>query len=188
MAGAQKKALVDGLTIVFVDESGFYLLPGVVRTYAPRGQTPVVRVFQTRDHLSVMSGVTMCGRLFTLVRLEALRSVDAVRFLKHLVCRLGKVLVIWDGSPIHKGAVREYLAKGGAAKVHLERLPPYAPDLNPDEAMWHQLKNVELRNVCCSDLTHLRYALNLAFRRMRNRPDLVKSCFGAARLAIDPNA
>src|SRR5512138_982919 len=43
-------------TLVFVDESGFYLLPGVVKTYAPRGLTPVLREKQTRDHLSVMGG------------------------------------------------------------------------------------------------------------------------------------
>jgi transposase len=171
-----------------VDESGFYLLPGLVRTYAPCGQTPVLTVHQTRDHLSVMSGITMFGELFTLTREEALTSVDAVRFLKHLVWWLGPVLVIWDRSPIHRGAVRAYLANGGAEHIWLERLPPYAPDLNPGEAVWHQLKNVELRNLCCQDLAHLRYELTLAFRRMRNRPDLIESCFGEAGLDIDVDA
>jgi transposase len=188
LARTQKKARREGLTIVCVDESGFYLLPGLVRTYAPCGQTPVLEVFHTHDHLSVMSGITMLGDLFTLTREEALTSVDATRFLKHLVWWLGRVLVIWDGSPIHKGAVREYLAKGGAENVWLEPLPPYAPDLNPDEAVWHQLKNVELRNLCCSDLIHLRYELSLAFRRLRYRKDLIKSCFGAAGLSINPKA
>lgn len=173
------------MTIVFVDESGFYLLPGVVRTYAPCGQTPVLRVYQTRDHLSVMSGITMLGDLLTLTRTQALTSLDAVRFLKHLVYWLGPVLVIWDGSPIHRGAVREYLAQGGAEHVWLEQMPPYAPDLNPDEAIWHQLKNVELRNLCCRDLGHLRYELTLAFRRLRRRPELITSCFGEAGLDLD---
>ena len=186
VAGTQKKARREGLTLVCVDESGFYLLPGLVRTYAPCGQTPVLTVHQTHDHLSVMSGITMLGDLFTLTRDEALTSFDAVRFLKHLVSWLGKVLVVWDGSPIHRGAVREYLAKGGAERVWLEPLPPYAPDLNPDEAVWHHLKNVELPNLCCSGLIHLRYELNLAFRRMRYRQDLIKSCFGVAGLPIDP--
>jgi transposase len=185
---SSKKALRDGLTIVCVDESGFYLLPGLVRTYAPCGQTPVITVHQTRDHLSVMSGITIFGELFTLTRDEALTSADAVRFLKHLVWWLGPVLVIWDRSPIHRGAVREYLANGGAEHVWLEPLPPYAPDLNPDEAVWHQLKNVELRNLCCTDLTHLRYELTLAYRRLRHRPDLIKSCFGEAGLVLDTDA
>ena len=58
-----------------VDEAGFYLLPRVVRTYAPAGETPVLRVFQTRDHLFVMSGVTPEGRLATLTRRQALQRV-----------------------------------------------------------------------------------------------------------------
>lgn len=56
-----KKARLERRTLVFVDESGFYLLPARVRTYAPLGQTPLLRVFQTRDHLSVMSGITLGG-------------------------------------------------------------------------------------------------------------------------------
>ena len=115
---------MDGFTIVFVDESGFYLLPGRVRTYAPCGQTPILRCFQTRDHLSVMSGLTMTGQLYTRVRETALTSADSVGFLKHLLRFLGKVLVIWDGSPIHQGEVRDYLSNGGATHVHLEQLPP----------------------------------------------------------------
>ncbi len=64
--------------MVFVDESGFYLLPGHVRTYAPCGQTPILRWPYTRDHLSVRSGITMDGRLYTRVRDEALDSLDSV--------------------------------------------------------------------------------------------------------------
>ena len=63
LAGAQKGAADEGRTVVWVDESGFYLLPGCVRTYAPRGQTPVLRVRLTRDHLSVIGGVTPDGKL-----------------------------------------------------------------------------------------------------------------------------
>lgn len=60
----KKNAERDGQIVVWVDESGFSLLPGVVRTYAPRGQTPVLRVPLTRDHLSVISGITDQGRRF----------------------------------------------------------------------------------------------------------------------------
>ncbi len=51
-------------TLVFVDEAGFYLLPMAVQTYAPRGQTPVLRVPLTHDHLSAIGGITPKGRLF----------------------------------------------------------------------------------------------------------------------------
>src|SRR5439155_9740178 len=72
-------------TLVFIDESGFYLLPGVVRTYSPQGLTPVLAEKQTRDHLSVMAGVTPAGRLYTLVRQESLSSSHSVEFLEHLL-------------------------------------------------------------------------------------------------------
>jgi hypothetical protein len=64
VARHQKKAADEGYTIVWVDESGFYLLPLAVRTWAPRGKTPVLRVKLTHDHLSVISGITLEGRLF----------------------------------------------------------------------------------------------------------------------------
>ena len=65
MAFSEKRALKEGRTIVFVDQSGFYLLPMVVRTYAPVGQTPILRENLTRDHLSsAMSGITLDGKLY----------------------------------------------------------------------------------------------------------------------------
>lgn len=120
-----------------VDESGFYLLPGVVRTYAPCGKTHILKVFETRDHLSAMSGITPAGQLATLIRSYALTGAESVLFLRHLRCYVAdRLLVIWDGSPIHRSrAVKGYMANGGAPAVHLERLPAYAPDPNPDEGV-----------------------------------------------------
>ncbi len=89
--------------LVLVDESGCYLLPGVVRTYSPEGQTPVLREKLTRDHLSVMAGMTPQGKLYTLARQEALNGWHSVEFLVHLLRVAGRrPLVIWDGSPIHR--------------------------------------------------------------------------------------
>ena len=136
LAGPKKGADQEGRTIVWVDESGFYLLPGAVRTYAPRGQTPVLRLPLSRDHLAVISGITPAGRLLMLVQDHPYKSPDIVRFLKHLLRHIpGKLLVIWDGAPIHRGQpVQDFLAQGGAHRIRLEQFPGYAPDLNPDEA------------------------------------------------------
>ena len=71
-------------TLVFEDESGFYLLPGVVKTYSPRGRTPIVDEWQTRDHLSVMGGVTPQGKVHTLVRPQSLNGLHTIAFLVHL--------------------------------------------------------------------------------------------------------
>jgi transposase len=94
-------------------------------------------------------------------------------------------LVVWDGSPIHTGQVRTYLADGGAQQIHLEQLPAYAPDLNPAEGVWQQLKHVEMRNLCCRNLAHLRSELGLAIRRVRRRPHVITACFAEAGLSLE---
>lgn len=133
-----------------------------------------------------MSGITPQGDLFTLTSDEPMEGTDSVHFLKHLRWQTdSKLLVVWDGSPIHRSqAVKAYLADGAAKYIHLEQLPGYAPDLNPDEGTWHHLKNVELRNVCCLNMPHLNHVLHLAFRRLRGKPHLIQSFFAEAGLAI----
>ena len=99
----QRRARRERRVLIFEDESGFYLLPGLVRTYAPEAQTPVIREKQTRDHLSVMGGMTLAGKVYTLVRQESLNGLHTVEFLQHLLRVAGpRLLVIWDGSPIHR--------------------------------------------------------------------------------------
>lgn len=164
---------------MFVDEAGFYLLPAAVRTYAPIGQTPILQVPLSWDHLSAISAITPEGNLYMMVQEEAFRGPAIVRFLAHLLRHIpGKLLVIWDGLPAHGGpAVREFLAQGGAARIYLERLPGYAPDLNPDEGVWRYLKHVELRNMCCRDLVHLHDELRKATARLRHKTDVIQACF-----------
>ena len=114
----QRRARRERRVLVFEDESGFYLLPGVVRTYAPEAQTPVLHEKQTRDHLSVMGGMTPAGKVYTLVRQESLNGLHSIEFLMHLLRVAGpRLLVIWDGSPIHRrAAVREFVS-GTRGKV-----------------------------------------------------------------------
>jgi transposase len=89
----------------------------------------------------------------------------------------GKGLVIWDGSPIHTGQpIKDFLAQGAAKRLHLERLPGYAPDLNPDEGIWNYLKRVELKNRCCADLAELRPELRRATERLRHKRQIIRSC------------
>lgn len=186
LAGAEKKARRDHRRLIFLDESGFYLLPGVVRTYSPRGRTPCLRVPQTRDHLSALGGITPEGRLFTRVQTRAIHSGDCVALLQRLRWQLGpKLLVIWDGSPIHRSdEVAGYVADSAAGIIQIERLPGYAPDLNPEEGVWEQLKNVELRNCCCADLGQLGGALSRAIARLRHRVNLIQSFFAGAGLDL----
>ena len=125
MAFSEKRALKEGRTILFCDQSGFYLLPMVVRTYAPVGKTPVLEEHLTRDHLSAMSAITLEGKLYMTFQERSFKAEDVVRFLKHLMRQIaGKLLVIWDGSPIHRGAaVKDFLSSGASRRLKLEQLP-----------------------------------------------------------------
>jgi transposase len=182
----QRRARRERRLLVFEDESGFYLLPGVVRTSAPEAQTPVPREKQTRDHLSVMGGMTLAGKIYTLARQQSLNGMHSIEFL----CHLGRVaanrlLVIWDGSPIHRRAEVKEFVSNTRGKVWLEALPGYAPDLNPwDEGGWHHLKDVEMRNLICRDLEELHQEFHLAVGRLRQKPHLVRSFFAQAGLKI----
>jgi transposase len=178
VAFSQKRALKEDRTIVFCDQSGFYLLPMVVRTYAPVGRTPILKEKLTRDHLSAMSGITLDGKLYMIEQQRAFKGEDVVRFLKHLMRQIeGELLIIWDGSPIHRGAaVKDFLASGAAGRVQLEQLPGYAPDLNPDEGIWKQLKCVELKNLCCESLAELKIELRKAKERLRHKRNVILGC------------
>lgn len=179
LARDEKKAAEEGRTIVFVDESGFYLLPSVARTFAPRGNPPIIREKLTNDHLSAISGITPDGKLYMMVQETPYRSPDVIQFLRHLLRHLrGKALVLWDGNPTHRSRlVKEYLTSGAAKRLHLERLPAYAPELNPDEGVWGYLKGVELKNLSCRDLSHLRTELRKAKERLRHKSHVLRACY-----------
>jgi transposase len=182
----RQKARHERRTLVFTDESGFYLLPGTVRTYAPEGETPVLHHKLTRDHLSVMGGMTPAGKVYTLVRQRSLNGADCVEFLRHLQrVAAERLLVIWDGSPIHRrNLIKEYLHRT-KGQVWLEQLPGYAPDLNPwDEGGWNHLKNVEMRNMVCLDIEELHQEFHLALGRLRQKPHLIPSFFAQAGLDL----
>ena len=168
-----------------MDESGFYPLPAVVRTYAPRGQTPILREWLTRKHLSVIAAVNSTGQLCCQVREHSFDAVAVTEFLRHLLARVpGKVLVIWDGAPIHRSRiVKIFLEAEGSGRLELEALPGYAPDLNPlDTGVWHWLKDVALANVCAANLAELKRELRLAIKRLRRKPAVIKASFAEAKL------
>ena len=94
----------------------------VVRTYAPRGQTPILRVRLTRDHLSAIGGITQDGRLFMQMQEPAYKAVEVIAFLRMLLRKIpGDLLIIWDGSPIHRAdVVKAFLTSPQGKRVHLE--------------------------------------------------------------------
>jgi transposase len=170
---------------VFVDESGFLLIPNVRRTWAPRGETPDLRHRYRHDRLSVCSGVAGSpGRrqvaLYLHCRPRNLTGLDSEPFLRHLLRHLrGPVDLLWDRGPIHRrGNVRRFLARHPRLHVHFF---PYAPELNPAEYVWAQADRA-LANAAPDDLAALRPSLDTAVRRLRRSQDLLWSCIYASAL------
>lgn len=151
----------------------------MVKTWAPIGQTPILKHKLTRDHFSVISAISPEGELFLQMQDKAFNSVGIVGFLQALLEQTTqKLVVVWDGAPIHRSkVVKAFLAEGAAARLHLERLPGYAPELNPDEGVWHYLKHVELKNVCCESMDHLQCELQAAEQRLGAKPEIIRACF-----------
>ena len=164
---------------MFADESGFRLLPMLIRTWALRGHTPTLTVPLSYDHRAVMGGITLDGRFLTWQLDHACRGEDCVYFLRHVLRHIpGKVLVIWDGLPAHRSqAVKAFLREAAAQRLWLVSLPAYAPDLNPIEAIWNYLKRFELANHCMRSLDELRRSLRRAIERLRQRTQVILSCF-----------
>jgi len=188
VAGAKKRAIAEGRTILFIDESAFYLLPGVVRTWAPVGETPILRCKLTYDHYSVISAITPAGEIYLTMQTKAFNSAAVIAFLQQLLNAIeGRLLIVWDGATIHRSqAIKTFLAEGASERLWLERLPAYAPDLNPDEGIWHYLKHVELKNVCCRNLHHLGLELTAAVERLAAMPHLISACFAPINQSEKP--
>lgn len=103
----------------------------------------------------------------------------AVEFLKHLLKHIpGKILVLWDGAMIHRcKAIKAFLSECEGDRLRLERLPAYAPELNPDEGVWQYLKCVSLKNTVCQTIKLLGKKLRKCIRQFRAKKHLVKACF-----------
>ena len=115
------------------------------RTWAPRGQTPVVRHRYERTKISALAAVTVsprrqrCG-LYACFHYDNITHLEVAHFLRLLLRQLsGEIILLWDGGSIHQGeGVRAVLARH--PRLHVERFPAYAPELNPDEQVWNHLK------------------------------------------------
>ena len=129
----KRRAQRERRTLVFVDEAGFYLLPGVVKTYAPAGLTPVIYEWQSRDHLSVMGGLTPQGKMYSLVRQEALNGLHSVAFLGHLLRLAGGAVagdLGWFADP-PPGRGKGILGGGDAREDSRGGIAPLCPGPQP---------------------------------------------------------
>jgi transposase len=180
VAAYKKNAARLGAHIVFADESGFMLIPNVVRTWAPLGQTPIHRHRQgRRDKISVISGISLSPRhrldLYYLLFYDNIGQEEVCYFLRELLRHLrGPLIVLLDNSSTHKGDLIEQLQQQHR-RLHIEHFPSYAPELNPDEGVWAQAKQ-ELANSCPKDVDELMEDILRSIGGIRSSPQKLRAC------------
>jgi transposase len=173
-----------------MDESGFSEGSVFRRTWAPRGQTPVLRPKgRSWKWMSAMGALVFqrsCrDRLLLLFQPGAVRAPGVLRFLSHLKRHTrGPVLLLWDGLQAHRAASVTAWLDANRDWLHVERLPAYAPELNPVEGFWAWLKTTCLANVCTDDLQPLLHLARNGSRRGRRRPALLRSFLHKAGLSL----
>jgi putative transposase len=189
VAAHKKNAARLGAHIVFADESGFLLIPNVVRTWAPQGQTPIHRHRQgRRDKISVISGISVSPRrhrlgLYYLLFYDNIGQDEVCVYLRELLrCLRGPVIVLLDNSSTHKGAPIEQLL-GQHRRLRIEHFPSYAPQLNPDEGVWSLAKR-ELANSCPNDVDELMEDILVSIEAIRNSPQKLSGCIAQSELSF----
>lgn len=171
------QARAAGATIYFADESGIRSDYHTGTTWAPRGQTPVVEVTGRRFSLNMISAVSPRGDFRFMVHDGSVTATVFREFLKRLMLGADKpVFVIVDGHPIHKAKLVKTYVESLEGKLKLFYLPPYSPQLNPDEQVWAHVKRQVSRQLVQGKDEMKRLAIG-ALRRIQRLPELVKSFF-----------
>jgi transposase len=192
LAAAKKNARRRRAWLVFEDESGLSQQPVVCRTWAPRGETPVLtHASGNWKRLSVAGALAFRwdgrrARFFFQTQPGSYTDRTLIAFLRDLRrhFRRRPVILIWDGLPAHRSrAMRHYLARQ-RRWLTAERLPGYAPELNPVESIWGNIKRTELANFCAPDLDALRGPLRRGCARVRCHPPLAFNFLRHAGLAF----
>jgi transposase len=191
VAPYQKNAARLRAWLIFLDETGIFLTPLVRRTWAPRGQTPVLRT-RTRHHrhLSAIGALSISPRrrhLGWYLQFHAdrlIRQEQVIRFLRDLLRHVrGEIFLLWDRLKAHRGRkVKDFLQRH--PRLHTDFLPPYAPELNPNEYGWAHLKGYTLANYCPDDLDELHAAVNDVTPEIQNNQSLLRGFVVATKLPI----
>ena len=174
----KRRAKQQHALLFFEDESVVRLTPTVGRTWAPVGQTPVVRVTGKRASVLVMSALGLQGRLFFTLPSEKVNATVFIEFLKALLAEYPsrKLFVIADQASAHTAKrVKAFVAS--QPRLELFYLPAYSPDFNPDEGVWSHLKSQELKAHQATNKEELTKKTRQALKRMAKSPALIRSFF-----------
>lgn len=169
---------------MFLDEFGFSFQEPLARTWAPRGKRPTLRrVESERRGLSTAVGLTLSGKIYKRHFHGSMKSTQVVQTLQHLQRHVASpFIVIWDRASIHKSReTQRYLE--AHPEIRTERLPPYAPELNPEEFCHGNVK-ARLKNATPASVNEIHTLLDRGFARLRRRPDLLAQFIRHAGLRV----
>ncbi len=192
LGGGKKNSKIWRAWIVFLDESGISQKPPVRRTWAPRGQTPILHHPFNWKKLSICSTVgyrwdgRRCRLYFRIVS-DSYNDKKLSDFLSQLrqEFRGKRVILVWDGLPSHRSRwMSEYLQKQ-QKWLKVVRLPAYAPELNPVESIWANISGQELANRCADDLAPMVKGVRDGFSRIHSQSELPFSFLRHAGLSFD---
>jgi transposase len=167
----QQEAKKLGATIYFGDEAGIRSDYHSGTTWAVKGQTPVVRTSGSRHKLNMISAITAKGTMRFMTVKGNLTTDRFIEFLERLIKNQEKpVFLIVDGHPVHRSPLVRKFVDGTDGKLRLYCLPPYSPELNPDEQVWNQLKNHNLGKMTIRNLDDLVKKVQAKLRSIQ-KPD-----------------
>jgi transposase len=180
LAGGKKNAARQQAWIFFQDESGFTQQPSVRRTWAPRGETPILRSrgnHWTKTSVAAALGFRWDGqktRLLARTKPDSFDTDSLIAFLKDLrrFVRGAKVILVWDHLPAHRSKVMKRFLFEQRAWLEIEWLPGYAPDLNPTEGVWNNIKGRELANFCSDHILEATGAFRRGLKRVAHSANL----------------
>jgi len=173
-----RQAQQERAEIWFGDESGVRSDYHAGTTWAARGKTPVVRTTGARYRLNMLSAVNRRGKMRFMIEAKGLNADVMCRFLDRLMAgQKRRIFLILDGHPIHKSArlARKVTAFDGRLRLFL--LPPYSPELNPDEGVWREVKGHRLGRAGIFSFADLKSKALGALRHLARRPDKVRALF-----------
>lgn len=158
-----------------------------MRTYAPCGQTPVLQQDCKYTHLSAIAAISPQGEMISHIQENSFDGTAIVIFLQCLLATFKKdIHLIWDGAKIHCGdAVKNFLATDIQAKrLHLYRIPPYSPELNPTEQLWNHAKNVQLKNLFSKNISQLKQNVQKALANIQLKKHTIQAFFNHPKVTF----
>jgi transposase len=167
-----------GAEIFFGDEAGVRSDYHAGTTWGVRGQTPVVAATGQRYGLNMMSAVSARGRLRFMVLKGKVNAARSVVFLKRLMHNAPRpVFLILDGHPVHKSRAVKAYAASTHGRLRLFYLPPYSPELNPDEQVWNHVKHHGVGRALLEGADHLKKFVRNRLRGLQKSPWTIRMFF-----------